>query len=128
MDLQTDAVLSWPDEGDGRGGPEAEVHVAMRSAEHQSLVLTGERGELELRGSAFSAQQRDSELWISDGRGTERVVVPAADVYRTMVEEVSSVLRGDPGWVLPLPESRDLAAVLDATRASAAAGGSAVAV
>jgi hypothetical protein len=37
------------------------------------------------------------------------------------------VLRGGPGWVLPLAESRDTAAVLDAVRASAAAGGEPVA-
>ncbi len=36
-----------------------------------------------------------------------------------MVEEVSSVLRGGPGWVLPLEESRQTAAVLDAACASA---------
>jgi hypothetical protein len=39
-----------------------------------------------------------------------------------MVEEVSSVLQGGPGWVLPLAESRQTAAVLDAARASAASG------
>jgi hypothetical protein len=39
-----------------------------------------------------------------------------------MIEEVSSVLRGGPGWVLPLAESRDTAAVLDAARASALSG------
>ena len=58
---------------------------------------------------------------MSDGAGTERLRVPAVDAYRVMVEEVSSVLTGGPGWVLPLEESRQTAAVLDAVRASAAA-------
>jgi hypothetical protein len=40
-----------------------------------------------------------------------------------MVEEVSSVLRGGPGWVLGVEESRQTAAVLDAARTSAASGG-----
>jgi hypothetical protein len=40
-----------------------------------------------------------------------------------MVEEVSSAVRGGPGWVLPLAESRSTAAVLDAAFASAAQDG-----
>jgi hypothetical protein len=36
-----------------------------------------------------------------------------------MVEEVSSVIRGGPGWVLPLAESKLTAAVLDQIRAAA---------
>ena len=32
--------------------------------------------------------------------------VAAADAYAVMVEEVSSAVRGAPGWVLPLEESR----------------------
>ena len=51
----------------------------------------------------------------------------ATDAYRLMVEEVSSVLTGGPGWVLPLAQSRQTAAVLDAARASAAGGGQPVA-
>jgi hypothetical protein len=79
-------------------------------------------------GEAFTAWKAASELWVSDGTGTERVPVPAADAYAVMVEEVSSVLRGGPGWVLPLAESRSTAAVLDAAFASADAAGAPVAV
>jgi hypothetical protein len=64
-----------------------------------------------------------TELWVSDGSSTERVPVPAVDAYAVMVEEVSSVVRGGPGWVLPLAESRQTAAVLDAAFASAAGDG-----
>ena len=54
-------------------------------------------------GAPFTAWKDDAtELWVSDGSGTERVAVPAVDAYRLMVEEVSSALRGGPGWVLPL--------------------------
>ena len=60
---------------------------------------------------------------MSDGTSTERVPVPAADAYAVMVEEMSSVVRGGPGWVLPLAESRQTAAVLDAAFASAARHG-----
>ena len=123
VDLDTRAILRWDT------GAEAEVHAGIAGDERQWLVITGERGELELRGSgAFTAWRDDAtELWISDGTGTERVRVPAVDAYQLMVEELSSVVRGGPGWVLPLAESRATARVLDAAFSSAAAGGDAVA-
>jgi predicted dehydrogenase len=117
VDLDTRAILRWA------GGAEAEVHAGMTGAEGQWLVITGERGEIELRDAPYTSWRADTELWVSDGSGTERVPVPAVDAYRLMVEEVSSVIRGGPGWVLPLEESRQTAAVLDAARVSAAAGG-----
>ncbi len=117
VDLDTRAVLSWA------GGPDAEVRAGITDT-GQWLVVTGERGEIELRDAPYTAWKHDvTELWVSDGDGTERVPVPATDAYRLMVQEVSSVLSGGPGWVLPLAQSRDTAAVLDAIRASAAAGG-----
>ena len=81
------------------------------------------------RACGFSCSASDGAVvQPSDGRVTERVPVPATDAYRIMVEEVSSVLRGGPGWTLPLAESRLTAAVLDAARASAAGCGDPVAV
>jgi predicted dehydrogenase len=119
VDLETRAILRW------ESGAEAEVHAGIASADRQWLVITGEQGEIELRGdNAFTAWRTDdTELWVSDGRGTERVRVPAVDAYRLMVEELSSVVRGGPGWLLPLAESRAVAQVLDAAFASAARGG-----
>ena len=113
VDLTAEAVLSWP-------GVDAEVSCSIGSGERQWLVVTGSGGEIELPGQPFTAWRTDdTELWVSDGSGTERVPVPAVDAYRVMVEEVSSVLSGGPGWVLPLAQSRDNAAVLEAIRASA---------
>jgi predicted dehydrogenase len=118
VDLDTRAILRWAD------GAEAEVHAGISTPDGQWLVVTGETGELELRDAPYTSwKDDDTELWISDGTGTERVPVPATDPYRLMVEEVSSVLRGGPGWVLPLEQSRQTAAVLDAAFASAARGG-----
>jgi hypothetical protein len=95
----------------------------MHAGPGQWLVVRGEAGELELRDAPFtSCKDDDTELWLSDGTGTQRVPVPSADPYVLMVEEVSSVLRGGGGWVLPLEESRATAAVLDAVRASAGRG------
>jgi xylose dehydrogenase (NAD/NADP) len=122
VDLDSRAILTWA------SGAEAEVHAGMTGGEGQWLVITGERGEIELRDAPYTSWKHDAtQLWVSDGTGTERLDVPATDAYRVMVEEVSSVLRGGPGWVLPPAESRQTAAVLDAARASAAAGSSAVA-
>ena len=121
VDLDARAILRWG------SGTEAEVSAGMRTDQGQWLVVTGEHGELELRGPAFTAWKDDTELWLSDGRGTERLPVPAVDAYRVMVEEVSSVVRGGAGWVLPLAESRDTAAVLDAAFASAERDGEPVA-
>ena len=122
VDLETRAILRWA------GGAEAEVHAAMDSDLGQWLVITGDGGEIELRNAPFTAWREDaSELWVSDGSATARLPVAATDAYRVMVEEISTVIRGGPGWVLPLEESRQTALVLDAARASAAAGGEPVA-
>ena len=118
VDLDSRAILTWA------SGAEAEVRAGMTGGEGQWLVITGERGEIELRDAPYTSWKDDAtQLWVSDGTDTERVDVAPTDAYRVMVEEVSSVLRGGPGWVLPLAESRQTAAVLDAARASAAAGG-----
>jgi predicted dehydrogenase len=119
VDLVTEAILTWA------SGAEAEVRAGISgSGDGQWLVLTGEQGEIELRDAPYTSWTEDvTELFVSDGRDTERVKVPGTNAYVVMVEEVSSVLRGGPGWVLPVEESRQTAAVLDAARASAAAGG-----
>ena len=122
VDLETRAILSWP------GGIDAEVTAGVASSAGQHLVITGTSGTVELRDRAFTSWRDDAtELLVSDGTGTVRLPVPATNAYRVMVQEVSSALRGGPGWLLPLAESRDTAAVLDAARESAASGSSPVA-
>lgn len=117
VDVTTEAILDWAD------GAEAEVRAGIEGSAGQWLVITGEQGELELRDAPYTSWVDDvTELAVSDGRGTDRIPVPPANAYQLMVEEVSSVLTGGPGWVLPLAESRDTAAVLDAIRGSAATG------
>jgi predicted dehydrogenase len=129
VDLESRAVLRWA-AGDDGPEVEAEVHAGISGGgDGQWLVITGDRGEVELRDHSYTAWKDDpTELWVSDGTGTERVPVGATDAYRLMVEEVSSGLRGGPGWLLPLAESRQTAAVLDAAFASAADGGAPCAV
>ena len=120
VDLHTRLILEWPD-------VTAEVQAGIDRDTGQWLVITGTDGELELRDQPFTAWQNDdTALWGSDGRGTVQVPVPAVDAYRLMVEEFSSVLDGGAGWVLPLEESRQTAAVLDAGFASLRRDGAAV--
>ena len=85
-------MLRWSD------GTEAEVHAGITGPDGQWLVVTGDAGEVELRDAPYTSWKDDAtELWVSDGTGTERVPVPAVDAYRVMVEEVSSVLSRRPG-------------------------------
>jgi D-xylose 1-dehydrogenase (NADP+, D-xylono-1,5-lactone-forming) len=126
VDLDTRAILSWAATADAPEA-EAEVHAGISVAAGQWLVVRGDAGEIELRDAPFTSWKDDrTELWVSDGSGTERIPVPATDPYRLMVEEMSSVLSGGPGWLLAGEESRQTAAVLDAARASAAEGGAPV--
>jgi xylose dehydrogenase (NAD/NADP) len=112
VDLRTEAVLDWD-------GCTAEVRCGIDEGLGQWLVITGTGGELELRDAPFSSWKDDAtELWVSDGRGTERISVPPVDAYQVMVEELSSVFAGGPGWLLPLSESRETAACLDLIRAA----------
>ena len=113
VDLATEAVLTF-DAGD------AEIRAGINEPPKQWLVITGDGGEIELPGSAYTSWVEDeTELLVSDGTGTQRIPVPAADAYRLMVEEMSSVIAGGDGWLLPLAESRATAAVLDACFAAA---------
>jgi xylose dehydrogenase (NAD/NADP) len=120
VDLVTDAILTWD------SGAQAEVRAGIsRTGEGQWLVITGERGEIELRDAPYTSwTEEPTQLLVSDGRDTERISLPGTNPYVVMVEEVSAVFRGEPGWALALAESRDTAAVLDAARAAAAAGDS----
>ena len=118
VDLATEAILSFDD-------GEAEIRVGISEPPKQWLVITGDRGEIELPGSSYTSWVDDETvLLVSDGTGTRRIPVPAIDAYRVMVEEVSAVIASSgAGWLLPLAESRATAAVLDACFISARAGG-----
>ena len=113
VDLATEAVLSF-DAGD------AEIRAGISEPPKQWLVVTGDGGEIELPVSAYTSWVEDETvLLVSDGTGTQRIAVAAADAYRLMVEEMSAVIGGGDGWLLPLAESQATAAVLDACFAAA---------
>jgi predicted dehydrogenase len=121
VDLAADLVIQFAD-------GEAEVHVGMNEPERQWAIFTGDAGEIELSRPAYTAWLGSgAELLVSDGRGTERIAVSDTDSYRVMLQQVSAAIRGDDAYVLPLSESRAIAAVIDAAFASARSNGAAVA-
>ena len=122
VDLATDAVLSF-------AAGDAQIRAGISEPARQWLVISGEHGEIELPDAPFTSWVDDeSVLLVSDGTTTDRETVAPCDAYCVMVEEMSSVIAGEDGWVLPLAESRATAAVLDACFASARAGGEPVGV
>lgn len=114
VDLATDAVLSF-------AGGEAEIHVGISEPPRQWLVISGDDGEIELPGAPYTSWVDDATvLSVSGGTsGVRRIDVPPVDAYRLMVEDVSSVIAGGTGWLLPVAESRATAAALDACFAAA---------
>jgi len=122
VDVTADLIL-------GFDGGDAEIHVSIGEPARQWLVITGERGEIELRPKPYAAWRDDAtEVLISTGADTQRRAVPAVDAYQLMVQDVSALVRGGAGYVVPLTESRATAAVIDAAFASGAAGSAAVPV
>lgn len=125
VDVDSRATMRWS--SPGVGDAEAEIHVGITDNESQWLVITGDDGTIEMRDAPYTSwKDDDTELVINRSASAERIHVSAVDPYRVMVEEFSSVVRGGPGWVLPLAESRMTAAVIDAARTSAALGGRSV--
>jgi predicted dehydrogenase len=101
----------------------ADLRCSIAEEPRQWLVIAGERGELDVREAAFTAWEgQETELWFTSPAGSERDPVPAANAYALMVEQMSAVVEGRDGWVVPLAESRTVAQVLDAAFESAAAG------
>ncbi len=116
VDLTTTVTLSFD-------GGDADLRASIAEDARQWLVVTGERGEIELRPEPFTAWEGvETEVVYSSPGGVEPEAVPAANAYRLMVEETSAVIEGRGGWVVPVAESRATAAVLDAAFESAASG------
>src|SRR4051812_46961218 len=108
VDVTADLRLTFDD-------GEAALHVSMDEPDRQWLTITGDQGVLEVVDRPFSAWfGADSELRVSP----DVVRVPATDPYRLMVEQVAAAIQGEPAYVVPLDESRRIAAVIDAAFAS----------
>lgn len=125
VDVSTRATLQWS--APGVGDAAAEIRVGINADERQWLKISGDGGTIEIRDAPYTSwKDDDTELVIVGPTGTERIIVPAVDPYRVMVEEFSSIARGGSGWLLALAESRLTAAVMDAVRTSAGLEGRSV--
>lgn len=107
VDITTDAVLEW---GCGR----AEIACGFGRLARQELVVDCAEGRIEVPDQPYSLMNRPAELWITDRGGRRTEQFPPVDPYRAMVEAFCDALRGRPGWVLPLDQSRACAAATDA--------------
>jgi predicted dehydrogenase len=118
VDAGADLVLTFDS---GR----ATVHVGIDEPERQWLRIVGEHDVLEVPGQPYTSWfGPDGELHV----GGAVLTVPATDPYRVMVEQVSAAVRGEPAYVVPLYDSRVVAAVVDAAFDSAREGGRPVAM
>lgn len=120
-DVRVDAILDFD-------GGEAEVHASFTGPQHQWLVVSGERGEIELPDQSFSAVGPGFELLLSQGRDTKAIPVPDVNHYTLMVEDVSAAIRDGRPALLSLAESRRTAATLDAIFSSLRSDGAAIEV
>jgi predicted dehydrogenase len=101
----------------------ADLRASIAEDPRQWLVIAGERGELGLREAPFTAWDgQPVDVQFTSPAGTEVDPVEPANAYALMVENVSAVIEGRDGWVVPLAESRTTAAILDAAFESAASG------
>jgi predicted dehydrogenase len=118
VDAGADLVLTFDS---GR----ATVHVGIDEPESQWLRIVGEHDVLEVPRQPYTSWfGPDGEIHV----GGAVLTVPATDPYRVMVEQVSAAVRGEQAYVVPLSESRAVAAVVDAAFESAREGGRTVAL
>jgi D-xylose 1-dehydrogenase (NADP+, D-xylono-1,5-lactone-forming) len=90
----------------------------------QWIEVVGDKGRIELRRSAFGAMPGDTtRLDLRDSAGEQqRFDFEPVNAYALMFQEVSSAIRGDDAFVVPLWQSQATVAALDAVRAAAVAG------
>jgi predicted dehydrogenase len=122
VDVATDATLRF-DPG------EAIIHAGMDEPPVQRLVIEGDDGSMELPDAPYTAWLgQHTEIVLARDGEAERIRAGEADAYRLMVEAASASIRGRDDWVLPVPETRGCAALLDACRTSAGTAGTDVRV
>lgn len=104
VDVTTKTALTWG--GDTR----ASVVASFVMPESQRLVIRGRCGEMRVQDDqAWTSWQSPSELWVNGS--IERF--EAVDPYQVMFEQVSAVIRGEDGWVLPARDSLRVARLVD---------------
>ncbi len=105
------------------GTGRATVRCGIDEIERQGVSIDCDGGTLELVAPPFTSWHDPALLRITSGvraAGLERVErFDDVNAYQVMVEAVSARIRGADAWLLPLVDSRTVAATLDAIRLSA---------
>ncbi|MBV9293431.1 MAG: Gfo/Idh/MocA family oxidoreductase [Frankiales bacterium] len=117
VDLWTEAELSF---SDGL----ARIRAGVAEPPLQRLRIDGELGSLEMTDAPYTSWRDDETTLVRvDGAETHTQRFAPTDAYRLMVENVSAAIRSEPAYVVPLAQSRDTAAVIDACFTSTRSGG-----
>lgn len=104
VDLTTRATLTWG------GAATARIAASFALPASQRLSITGTKGRIRITDDhAWTSWRTPSHLQINDHIED----FPAVDAYQLMFEQVSAVIRGEPGWVLPARDSLRVAGVVD---------------
>jgi xylose dehydrogenase (NAD/NADP) len=111
VDLTTRATLTWGDD------TRATVVGSFEMPPSQRLTIHGTEGVIRVEDDeAWTSWRAPSSLWV-DGHVES---FPEVDAYQLMFENVSAVIRGDEGWVLPPRDSLRVARAVDAIAARVA--------
>ena len=96
------------------GSITAQGVASFEMPEHQSLIVHGSKGSVELIGSeAFTSWNSPSQLRL--GENIEEF--DAVDPYQLMIENFGKKIQGQESWVLPLETSLFVQRALDQLRA-----------
>ncbi len=118
-DRMTAAVLDFVH---GHGN----VTAMLGGSPLEILDIRGTAGRVWLEDPAFTAGTGAVGLHAITVNGPVLRNYPPIDPYREMVAQFSAAVRGEPAYLVPLPQSLAVAKVLDRIRASAEAAGVAI--
>ncbi len=77
---------------------------------HQQLIVQGSHGQISTEvGESFTTWNEVSSLLVNDVREE----FPVTNAFVQMVEDVSGVINGESGWIVPSADSIRVAAILD---------------
>ena len=113
VDLTTTAVLT-------HANGAATVTASFERPEAQGLTIEAPGLSVQFGGQAFTTWREPCVLRVVEDGDPREEEFAACDPYRLMVEAVSSRIRGEEAWVLPLATSASVAATLDAIAATPA--------
>jgi xylose dehydrogenase (NAD/NADP) len=115
VDVRTDVELTWP------GGRTAIIRCSFVDAEQQQLIVTGERGTLQLDELAHTGGSAATDIRHVDADGVERIlVVEGGDPYLAMIDAFAASVRGIEVWPRPVEDSARMLALLGRIRRAAA--------